>query len=360
MSVPDARARRLARLAARTDWSKVVDPYTGEAYGPEMLAGLWAPDRVTADETCAALRHTAIGDGSAVRAAAAQLLPFLVEAARDPDVTVRFAILRTIAALADTGNTAPAAKVDTAWAPAWDRTAPELLPLLGDGDPGVRGGAAHALARSTAHAGTLIPRFRARFGDEPDPWAAGCLVRGVGELARQDVEGRDEAVAWLRDLMAVAGKGPEPDLDQDADAWVAWDEEIRHDVRLQAVEALCRALPGYADPRYAPVTTAALLAPSALPPAEGLVPTVDVIAEADRRLGADLPGRLALAHALLRHGGTAERAGGLRVAGHLMPRWPSAVPELLPAVARLVDDTSQENREAARRLLAKHGTGPRR
>jgi hypothetical protein len=156
---------------------------------------------------------------------------------------------------------------------------------------------------------------RTRFDDEPDPWSAGCLVLGVGELARHATRRRGEALAWLRHRMTVEGKGPEPDIVEDVDAWLAWDEEIRHDVRLQAVEALCRALPEHADPLYAPVTLAALLVSSvstANPPAECFSPRIDVIAEADRRLGADLPGRLTLAHALLRRDGTDERAGGLR------------------------------------------------
>ncbi|MFB8084396.1 hypothetical protein [Streptomyces sp. NPDC055992] len=360
MPAPDTRARRLARLAARVEWAKVVDPYTRHQYGPEVLAELWGSDRVTAAETCDGMRFAAIGDGSSVGAAAARMLPVLVAAARDPEVTVRFDVLRTIADIAGAGHTAPAARVDPLWPAAWERAAEELLPLLDDGAPVVRGGTVRALARSRAHADALITCFRARFDEEPDRWSAGCLVLGVGELTRHAVMGRDEAVAWLRHLMAVEGKGPEPDIAEDADAWVAWDEQIRHDVRLQAVEALCRALPGYADPRYAPVTTAALLAPWAVPPAECVVPAADVITAADRRLGDDLPGRLALARALLRHAGTTERAGALRVAAHLMSRRPSAVPALLPAVARLMDDTSPENRAAARRLLATYGTGPRR
>ncbi|MCX4447435.1 hypothetical protein ACIOEZ_02155 [Streptomyces sp. NPDC087866] len=373
MSVPDTRAERLARLAAQVEWSKVVCLYTRHQYGPEVLAELWGSDRVTAAGACDDMRFAAIGDGSSVSAAAAQILPFLVEAARDPDVTVRFQILRTIADIAGTGNTAPTAKVDpileglwrprvdAAWPAAWERAAEELLPLLDDGDYVVRGGAARALAQSAAHADSLIRRFRARFDDEPDPWTAGCLVLGVGELARHAVEGRDEAVAWLRHRMTVAGKGPEPDIDQDIDAWIAWDEEIRHDVRLQAVEALCRVLPGHADPCYTPVTTAALLASAAsavYPPTACFVSPVDVITEADRRLGDDLPGRLTLAHALLRHDGTTERTGGLRIAASLMDRWPSAVPALLPAVARLVDDTSPENRDAALRLLTTYEAPP--
>lgn len=374
MSAQDTRAQRLARLAAQVDWSKVADLYTGERYGPEVLAGLWATDRVTADRTCTDLRFAAIGDGSSVSGAAAEILPFLVEAARDPDVTVRFEILLTIADIAGTGNTAPTAKadrilegrwrptVDTRWPAAWERAAEELLPLLDDSDYAVRAGAVRALAQSAAHADSLITRFRTRFDDEPDLWSAGCLVLGVGELARHATRRRDEALAWLRHRMTVEGKSEEPDIDEDVDAWLAWDEEIRHDVRLQAVEALCRALPGHADPLYAPVTTAALLASSAAtayPPAECFSSPIDVITAADRRLGADLPGRLALAHALLRHGGTDERAGGLRIAASLMSRWRSAVPALLPAVAERVGDARPENRVFALQVLAMCGAAAR-
>lgn len=374
MSTQDARAQRLARLAAQADWSKVTELYACEQYGPEEPAGLWATDRVTADNTCLNLRFAAIGDGGSVSGAAAEVLPFLVEAARDPDVTVRFEVLQTIAEIAATGNTAPTAKVDrilegswwptvdATWPAAWERAAEELLPLLDDGDYVVRGSAVLALAQSAAHADSLIADFRARFDDEPELWPAGCLVRGVGELARHATRRREEALAWLRHRMTVEGKGEEPDMDQDIDAWVAWDEEIRHDVRLQAVEALCRALPEHADPLYAPVTTAALLASSGATvhlPWQCVSRQAGVIAEADRRLGADLPGRLALAHALLRHDGYEKRAGGLRVAASLMSRWRSAVPALLPTVAGLVGDAHAENRVFALRVLAMCGTTAR-
>lgn len=82
---------------------------------------------------------------------------------------------------------------------------------------------------------------------------------------------------------------------------------------------------------------------------------IDDITEADRRLGADLPGRLTLAHALLRHDGTDERAGGLRIAATLISRWRSGVPALLPAVAEQVSDAHPENRVFALRVLAMCG-----
>lgn len=369
MSPHDARARRLARLAEQVDWSKVIDPYSAERYGPEVLDELWSADRGTADRTCTALYYAAIdGDGS-VRAAAAEILPLLIEAARDPDVMVRFEILQTIAEMAETGNTAPTAEADStlkgrwrpalapAWPAAWERAARGLLPLLDDDDDLIRAGAVDALAQCAAHADTLIPRLRTRFESEPAPWSAERLVLAVGELARYAVREREEALAWLRLRMTDEVK-EEPDFDEDIDAWIAWHDEVHHDVRLQAVQALRRALPDHADPRYARATTDALLASayvSAGPPVQYLSVRGKVITEADRRLGADLPGRLALAHALLGHEDADTRAGGLGVAAALISRWRSAVPGLLPAVARLVDDTRLDNRLFALRVLAMCG-----
>ncbi|MFJ4840620.1 HEAT repeat domain-containing protein [Streptomyces sp. NPDC088746] len=374
MSAQDARAQRLAWLAAQVDWSKVVDPYGGGQYGPEVLEGLWSASRTTADQTCTSLHYAASGDGSSVRAAAAEMLPFLVEAARDPDVTVRFELLQTIADIADTGNTAPTAKVapilegkwrptvDPAWPAAWERAAEALVPLLDDEDDLIRSAAVGALSQSAAHADALITRLRTCFESEPDLWVAERLVLAVGELARYAIQQREEALTWLRCRMTAEGKEEEPDFDEDIDAWVAWDEEICHDVRLQAVQALRRALPDHADPCYARVTADALLASSIAPtspPVEYLSALVDVITEADERLGADLPGRLALAHALLGHHDATTRAGGLRVAASLMSRWRSAVPDLLPAVAGLVDDTHRENRLFTLRVLAMCGDAAR-
>ncbi|MFF0740147.1 hypothetical protein ACFYVL_07065 [Streptomyces sp. NPDC004111] len=87
----------------------MAGPNGDDHYGPEVLDVLWPASRTTAEQACTNLHYAAIGDGSAVRAAA-EMRPVLVEAARDPQMTVRFEILKTIGALAATGNTAPAAK----------------------------------------------------------------------------------------------------------------------------------------------------------------------------------------------------------------------------------------------------------
>ncbi|MFD6875041.1 MULTISPECIES: HEAT repeat domain-containing protein [unclassified Streptomyces] len=153
----------------------------------DLLEGLWSASRVTAARTCANLHYADNGDGSSVRVAAAEMLPFLIEAARDPDPTVRFEILQTIAHVAGTGNTAPTAKaapvlagtwrptVDPAWPGAWERAADALLPLLDDEDYIIRAGAVGAvgaLAQSAAHADTLITRSRTCFDSERNPWVA--------------------------------------------------------------------------------------------------------------------------------------------------------------------------------------------
>ncbi|MEU6955931.1 hypothetical protein [Streptomyces sp. NPDC045714] len=64
----------------------------------------------------------------------------------------------------------------------------------------------------------------------------------MGELAPHAVERREDAVAWLRRRTTDAGKGEEPDMDDGLDAWLAWMEQHRHDVRPAAIVALRRAL----------------------------------------------------------------------------------------------------------------------
>ncbi|MFF2229172.1 hypothetical protein [Streptomyces anulatus] len=243
-----ASAELTGRFATEVDWTKVVDPYVpgpDGQYGPDLLERLWSPDLRTADDAHAALHFACCGDGGSVRLAAPEVLPFLVEAVRDPAVAVmmRKQILETLAVLARAGNdarTAPAA-----WPAAWERAVDALLPLLADdeeGDEGVRAGVAAVLARATHRADELIGRFLARFEDEPHLSAAEQLVLAVGELAPHAVERREDAVVWLRQRTTDAGKGEEPDMDDDIDAWLAWMEQHGHDVRTAAVVALRRAL----------------------------------------------------------------------------------------------------------------------
>ncbi|MFF4856957.1 hypothetical protein ACFY2N_18915 [Streptomyces rubiginosohelvolus] len=366
-----AASRELrARFAQEVDWSKVVDPYVPGQYGPDLLEQLWSPDRGTADNACANLHAACCGDGSWVGPAALELLPFLVEAARDPVVKVRPEILETLADLARAGNNARTAQPDpqlggwrptapAAWPEAWEQAVDGLLPGLADHAGAVRAGVAAALARTTGRADDLIDRFRARFEEEPDLAVAEQLILGIGELTAHAGERREETVTWLRQRMGDAGKGEEPDIDDDIEAWLAWTERHGHDVRLAAIAALRRALPGRRDPEYARTTADALLSPS--PPGVSILrdsrsPYVGRVTAADALLDEDLPGRLALARTLLRQDTPAHHEGGLRVAATLMSRWRSAVPELLPEVAEFIDGPDPDNRAFALRVLAMCGT----
>ncbi|WP_405464129.1 hypothetical protein OG333_20415 [Streptomyces anulatus] len=256
----DARGKLTARFATEVDWTKVVDlyiPLPDGQYGPDLLERLWSPDLRTAEDAQATLHFVCCGDGSSVSPAAPEVLPFLVEAVRDPAVAVRVRtqILETLVVLARAGNDAPARPgprlgerwrtAPAAWPAAWERAVDALLPLLADdveGDEDVRAGVAAVLARATHRAGDLITRFLARFADEPHLSAAEQLVLAVGELAPHAVERREDAVGWLWQRTVDAGKGEEPDMDDDTDAWLAWMEQHGHDVRPAAVVALRRAL----------------------------------------------------------------------------------------------------------------------
>ncbi|EFE76496.1 hypothetical protein K7395_15245 [Streptomyces filamentosus] len=364
-----ASAELRRRFAEEVDWSKVVDPYVPLPHGPDLLEQLWSPDLSIADNACANLHAACCGDGSWVGLAALEVLPFLVEAARDPAVKVRTEVLEVLADLARAGNNArtaePGARLGgrrpnapAAWPAAWERAVDALLPGLDDDAEAVRAGVVAALARTPGRADDLIDRFRARFEEEPELLVAEQLVLGVGELAAHATDRSEVAVAWLRQRMSDAGKGEEPDIEDDTEAWLAWMERHGHDVRLPAIAALCRALPGRPDPAYARTTAGALLTPSLPGTAHHLESRsqyVGRVTDADARLDEDLAGRLALARALLRQDTPAHHEGGLRVAAALMSRWRSAWPELLPEVAEFVDDPDPENRAFAQRIVAMCG-----
>ncbi|NEC18009.1 hypothetical protein G3I50_06990, partial [Streptomyces parvus] len=106
-----ASAELRGRFAEEVDWSKVVNPYVpGPPHGPDLLEQLWSPDWQTADDACGSLHAACCGDGSWVGLAALEVLPFLVEAARDPAVKVRTEVLEVLADLARAGNSARTAE----------------------------------------------------------------------------------------------------------------------------------------------------------------------------------------------------------------------------------------------------------
>jgi hypothetical protein len=261
------------------------------------------------------------------------LLPFLVEAANDPAVENRAGIVRMIDDIAVTGNTAAGAApagdgrwyphVDPAWPAAWDRAAPLLVPSRLD-PVDVRAAKAAALGEAAGRADELIGVLSERCLREPDENVAGLLAESVGRLARHAVHRRDEALTWLRRLRADEGVA-------------------RHDVRDRAASGLELARTGQ-EPGSA---------------ASDVRATETEAIPLDRELGAAVLGRVPFAHMLLSRGPASQRDVGLRLAASLMSRWRSAVPDLLPGVARRVDDAGSENRSLALRILAMCGPAAR-
>ncbi|POM26458.1 hypothetical protein BTM25_08590 [Actinomadura rubteroloni] len=324
---------RAARFHREVDWSKVLDPYGIRRYGWHVLENLWEPGHHPASQAVKDLRIACLGDGSAVWPAAAQLLPFLVEAANDRALENRVAIVRMIDDIAVTGNTAAQATlagegrwyphVDPAWQAAWDRAAPLLVPSRLD-PVDVRAAKAAALGEAAGRADELIDVLRERCAREPDENVAGLLAESVGKLARHAAHRRDEALTWLRRLRDEEGVA-------------------LHDLRDRAASGLELALTGHESGSAASGVRAA--GTEAVP--------------LDRELGAAVLGRVPFAHMLLSRGPASQRDVGLRLAASLMSRWRSAVPDLLPGVARRVDDAGSEHRALALRILAMCGPAAR-
>ncbi|WP_157964110.1 HEAT repeat domain-containing protein [Actinocorallia populi] len=356
-------------MAARlenVDWSVVISPGTARRHGPELVLDLWRPE--AAEAALRTLRQVC-ALGEYLYPAAAELLPVLVEAAADPAVSVRARLVECVGEIAATAagveaegrvvrppamaylragpRPAPAEQARTRrmtgdWSQVWGGAVTGLVALLDDPSWEVRRSAATALAQATGRADEVTALLQRRFEAEKVTAVAERLVDSVGRLA--DRTGRPaDAVAWLRARLTRA-------------------DEARPDVRLAAVRALRHVLPGHDDPAYARAVTGALLSPGRpFSIRDGGLFDLDAseVCAADALLGGDLPGRLALARALLRHGEPRRRTGGIQAAVMLMADRRAAVPALLPAVAALAGDPLPDNRALALRALAMCGTASR-
>ncbi|WP_344242306.1 HEAT repeat domain-containing protein [Actinocorallia libanotica] len=356
-------------MAARledVDWSVVISPGTAQRHGPELVLDLWRPE--AAEAALRTLRQVC-ALGEYLYPAAAELLPVLVEAAADPAVSVRARLVECVGEIAATAagaeaegravrlpamaylrtgpRPAPAERARTRrmardWSQIWDGAVTGLAALLDDPSWEVRRSAATALAQATGRADEVTALLQRRFEAEKATAVAERLVDSVGRLA--DRTGRPaDTVAWLR-------------------ARLTRDDEARPDVRLAAVRALRHVLPGHDDPAYARAVTGTLLSsgrPFSVRDGDLFDLDASEACAADALLGGDLPGRLALARALLRHGEPRRRTGGIQAAVMLMADRRTAVPALLPDVAALAGDPLPDNRALALRALAMCGTASR-
>ncbi|MFJ8011289.1 HEAT repeat domain-containing protein [Streptomyces sp. NPDC096339] len=328
-------------------WAALEHAYGAAGDVPGMLRNLYRPEKAAeaAEELFSHVHH----QGGCIESSAPAALPYVLEAAADPavDPVVRRELLELVGALAYSANTAAPRFVTPTWPAAWDQAVTDLLPLLDDPAAATREAVADALAEAHHRADEVIAALRARWTVEPEGEARPRLIAAVGSLVPSAEAQRDGSLDWLRQLVRDA----EPAT------------------RLAAVKALRRALPGQDDDGCAQAVTEVLFGsePATWAPSRstggaavksttiwaiGLLgddPADAVRAEATRRL--------------LAHTDPSVRAGALQAAAGLLSRRRSAVPLLLPAVARLLShpdrDPDPDNRLFAARVLGMCGHAAR-
>ncbi|MER5382939.1 hypothetical protein ABT040_22090 [Streptomyces sp. NPDC002688] len=326
----------LARLDA-VDWPALRHAYGAAEDVPGMLRDLYRPQKAAAaaDDLLTHVHH----QGGGVYSSAPAALPYVVAAAADPAIAadVRGELLYLVRSLAGTGNTAQPRFVTPGWPAAWDLAVPDLLPLLDDPVAVNRTAVADALAEAHRRADEVIAALRDRWGVEPDPRARLQLIDSVGSLTAHAGEQRGTSLDWLRHRMDAADPA----------------------VRLVAVQALRRALPGQDDAAYARTVSKVLSGsePATWRPDGGAVKATVVWAVG--LLGADRAGRADATRRLLGHRDPAVRAGALQVAAQELSARRSAVAELLPAVARSLSDPEPDNTLFAARVLGMCGQAAR-
>ncbi|MBE1537393.1 HEAT repeat domain-containing protein [Actinomadura algeriensis] len=206
-------------------WASMEHAYGPAEEVPELLRGLISADEdereIALDGFYGAVHHQ--GDVYDCTRAA---IPFLLEIVADGGVPGRDGALELLGSIGSSGDAAATAAVTAA--------APVFLGLLGDPDPGVRGGALRALAACGARSSEIVPALRLRLPDEPDPdvrraivevgdglggdggWPAdivdgpydpGTRLTALAALARTAADGRTArlALALIDELVAEAG-----------------------------------------------------------------------------------------------------------------------------------------------------------
>ncbi|WP_328456879.1 HEAT repeat domain-containing protein [Streptomyces sp. NBC_00386] len=324
-----------ARIEA-VDWTALRHAYGTAEDVPAMLRDLRRPEAAAeaADDLLTHVHH----QGGGVYSSAPAVLPHVLAAAADPAVAagVRGDLLHLVQSLAHSGNTAQARFVTSDWPEAWDLAVTDLLPLLDDPVAEHRTAVAHCLAEARRRADEVIAALRARWDVESAPRTRLQLIDSVGSLAAHTGEQRGTSVDWLRAQM----NGTEPS------------------VRLTAVQALRRALPGQADSDCGRTVSDVLSnsEPATWRP-EGA--TTGTVVWAAGLLGDDRTALTDATRELLAHRDPVVRAGALRVAAQSLSSRRSAVADLLPAVARRLGDPEPDNRLFAARVLGMCGRAAR-
>ncbi|MFJ3206255.1 hypothetical protein [Streptomyces sp. NPDC086989] len=316
------------------DWVGLEHAYGTAGDVPGMLRDLYRPEKAAdaADDLLTHVHH----QGGAVYSAAPAVLVYVLKAAADPVIApaIRLELLELVGALAYTANTAEPRWVTPAWPASWDLAVTDLLRLLDDPETLNRIAVADALAEARHRADEVIAALRARRAREPDQESRAQVIDAVGSLIPHADAQRDDALTWLRQLMHDAAPA----------------------IRLFAVQALRRALPGQDDSAYTQTVSEVLFGgsdPATWRPSGGV--SQSAVVWAIGLLGGDRANQSDAVRRLLTHPDPAVRAGALRTAAEMLSRRRSAVPELLPAVARLLSDAEPDNRLFAARVLGMCG-----
>ncbi|MER7468213.1 HEAT repeat domain-containing protein [Streptomyces sp. NPDC097981] len=263
----------------------------------------------------------------------------MLGAAADPAIApaVRRELLELVGSLACAANTAEARFVTPTWPAAWDLAVTDLLPLLDGPAAAHRTAVADALAEARHRADEVIAALRARWAAEPEAEPRLQLIDAVGSLIPHADARREDSLDWLRRLMHGAEAA----------------------ARLAAVQALHRALPGQDDDAYTRTVFEVLLDSEPATWQPGGSPVKATVIWALGLLVEDRVGRAEATRRLLTHPDPAVRAGALQAAADMLSGRRSAVPVLLPAVARLLSDPEPDNRLFAARVLGMCGHAAR-
>ncbi|WP_037680378.1 hypothetical protein [Streptomyces albus] len=316
------------------DWAALEHHYGSAEDVPVLLRRCAGPDREDVHSAAAELLNHLFHQGGWICPAATAALPFLVRLAASPNALLpgRRAALELVSSLASEAGRVAERFLDPGWQPAWERTLPDVLPLLTDPAADIRRDTADVLGVCDSPGELVLPVLLRCLRTETDQPARLDLVLALGRAARREPSGpwATEAREVLRGLL----------------------DAPQAQTRLAAVHALA---PGDRD---LPLRRMGLLLEAVRDP------SVEVWRHTSA-VGTDVRGvhhwtaalftgpSPAFALGLLRdHPDADQRIGALSQAAGLLAEWRSPAAALLPALRARLDDPAPEVRFRAVELLA--------
>ncbi|GAA4235240.1 hypothetical protein GCM10022254_42080 [Actinomadura meridiana] len=301
------------------DWPNLVHAYGAATNLPDVLEQLGSDDPEAAERAIHALSGTIYHQGR-VYPATAPAVTVLYEFVQDPDTHHRPRVLALLSTIAhsihdleehdETEYDDPDLATVLDWAQAAHNAVktgiPTLQSLLNDPDPAVRAAAPYVLADFPEQAPDLMPRLQEAAATEQDAGAAASMILAIGTIGEQQDH---PPLAWLRHQL----------------------QDPRHEVRAAAALPLLWC--GANDDVAHAITSEIQAAASAL----------------DGQLWVEDGGRTAFLISgfedrptpqiqLARDALTAPNAHAVLRAGEVMRTWRAAPAELLPPLARLLNN----------------------